>query len=68
MIIFALFKPGPARQETSFLHGASKVSYTLVYNGKSIRLKVSYKRGVSQYYKKVKTKRFGFGVPYNIVF
>ena len=37
------YKPEPARQETSFLQGASKVAYMLEYNGKNIRLKVSYK-------------------------
>ena len=37
------YKPGPARQETSFLQRASKVSYILGYDGKNVRLKVSYK-------------------------
>ena len=40
VIYFHCYKPGPARQETSFLQGASKVSYILGYNGKNIRLKV----------------------------
>ena len=37
------YKPGPTRQETSFLQGASKISYILGYKGKNIRLRVSYK-------------------------
>ena len=53
LYLHCCYKPGPARQETSFLQGASKVSYILGYNGKNIRLKVSYmwflKRGALLY-------------------
>ena len=42
-VIFALLEAWPARQETSFLQGASNFSYILGYNGKNVRLKVSHK-------------------------
>ena len=53
MLYLRCYNPGPARQKTSFLQGASKVSYIQGYNGKNIRLKVSYqqflKRGALLY-------------------